>query len=840
MNSLRLAFHFARRELRSGFSGFRIFLASLTLGVAAISGVGSLGDAFLTGLAEQGRTLLGGDVAMDRLYQPAKPDELAFMRGYGRVAEIDSMRSMAATGDLSRRTLIELKAVDANYPLVGAVELQPRVNLRDALACNANECGAVVEDTMLARLGAHVDDVIRIGTANFRVRAVIASEPDRITGGFSLGPHVMVAREALPRTGLTTFGSLITYNYNIAFQHPVPLAEFRAAVKARFDQAGWDVSDRDNASPSITRFVRQATMFLTLIGLTALVVGGVGAAQAVSAFIERRRATIATLKALGAEGRLIFLTYLLQVLFVAAIGIALGLFIGAALPYAVQYLAGDEIPATAHYAIYAQPLIMAAAFGVLAALAFAILPLARAREIAPAGLFRDLVAPSSKRGRWPYRIAALAAFLGIGALAVWFSPYQTFSLVFLGGAAAGLIFLWLCGVTLRWLMARLPRMRAQIPRVAFGNLSRPGTRAVGVIVALGLGLTLLATVTLVQSSVQAQVADQLPARAPTFFFVDVQKDQFPAFQKLINEFPTTSDFNASPMLRGRIVKVAGVPSAQVRAEGNAKGLLNGDRGVTYAATAPKGTHLVAGDWWPADYTGPTLVSFSAQFARDLHLKIGDTVTVNILGRDLDARIYNLREVNFMTGGINFFMVFSPGIVDKAPHTYLSTVRVDRGHEDALFNAVSRAFPNVTVVKVRDALAQVNTILQTLANAIGLASLVTILAGVLVLAGAIASGHRARLYDAVVMKVLGATRSRLAAIYALEYGILGILAGITALGAGILAAWAVVTFVIEVPLTIPPVTLAVTILGGMAVTLVLGLASGFAALGAKPATGLRNP
>ena len=294
------------------------------------------------------------------------------------------------------------------------------------------------------------------------------------------------------------------------------------------------------------------------------------------------------------------------------------------------------------------------------------------------------------------------------------------------------------------------------------------------------------------------------------------------------------------MLRGRIVKVAGVPAAQVRAEGNARGLLNGDRGVTYAATPPKGTTLVEGDWWPRDYAGPTLVSFSAQFAHDLHLKIGDTVTINILGRDIDARIYNLREVNFMTGGINFFMVFSPGVVDKAPHTYLSTVRVAPAQEEALFNATSRAFPNVTIVKVREALAQVNTILQALADAIAIASLVTIFAGVLVLAGAIASGHRARLYDAVVLKVLGATRARLAAVYALEYGVLGVLAGVTALGAGLLAAWAVAKYVIDIPLVVAPSALAFTILGGATATLALGLASGFAALGAKPAERLRNP
>jgi putative ABC transport system permease protein len=840
VSALSLAFKFARRELRSGFSGFRIFLASLTLGVAAIAGVGSLGEAFLVGLSEQGRTLLGGDIEMERLYQPASADEAAFMRSYGTVSEVVSMRSMAGRADGGRRTLVDIKAVDNLYPLVGQPELRPATSLRDALACYAQVCGAAVEEGMLARLGARMGDIIRIGTANIRVRAILVSEPDRIAGGLTWGPRVMISREAVNRANLVQFGSLVNYSYKIAFTGQQTIEQFRAAVKARYDHAGWDVDDRNNAEPGIARFVRQATMFLTLIGLTALIVGGVGAAQAVGAFIERRRATIATLKALGAEGREIFLTYLLQVLYVAVIGIVLGLVLGAILPFAVERLAGDAIPAPAHYDIYAEPLILAAVFGLVAALGFAILPLARAREIAPAGLFRDLVAPSSARGRWPYLVAAAIAFAAIGALSVALSPYPEFSLYFLGGAAAVLIVLRIAGGLLRRALARFPHRRTQITRLAFANLTRPGTPAVNVIVALGLGLTLLATVALVQASVQAQVKDQIPDRAPTFFFVDIQKDQFPAFRDLVSKFPTASDFDASPMLRGRIVKVAGVPSEQVKAEGNARGLLNGDRGVTYAATAPKGTNLVEGEWWPADYKGPTLVSFSAQFAHDLHLKIGDMVTINILGREFDARVHNLREVNFRTGGINFFMVFSPGVLDSAPHTYLSTVRVAPGQEDALFDAVSGKFTNVTIIRVREALAQVNDILQSLADAIGIASLVTILAGLLVLAGAIASGHRARLYDAVVLKVLGATRARLAAVYTLEYGVLGILAGITALGAGLVAAWGIAKFVIEVPLVVPPAALALTILGGAAATLLLGLAAGFAALGAKPAARLRNP
>src|SRR5258706_11368738 len=403
MSSLILAIRFARRELRSGFSGFRIFLAALTLGVAAIAGVGSLGEGFLTGLSEQGRTLLGGDIRLQRLYQPATATERQFLSSYGAVSESATLRSMAtAASNPLKRTLVELKAVDPAYPLIGQAVLAPAGDLQTALACDASGCGAVVEEALLARLGVKTGEAVRIGDADFTVRARIVSEPDRVAGGFTLGPRVLISSEGLSRAEPITLGSLLNYSYRVAFVGQTTPGMFRASLAAAFPQSVWEINDRSNAIPRVTRFVEQATMFLTLVGLTALVVAGVGAGQAVEAFLQRRRATIATLKAMGAEGSDIFLIYLLQIMAVAAVGLILGLALGAALPFAVEHFFGEEIPAPAHYAVYAGPLVLAAAFGTLAALGFAILPLARAREIAPAGLFRDLVAPSSRHGRWRY------------------------------------------------------------------------------------------------------------------------------------------------------------------------------------------------------------------------------------------------------------------------------------------------------------------------------------------------------------------------------------------------------------------------------------------------------
>lgn len=842
MSDFVLALRWARREMRSGLSGFRIFFACLVLGVAAVAGVGSLSSALLTGLALEGRTLLGGDVAVHLVHRPAAPAERAFLAARGRVAETVSMRAMAYAlqgGVAGERQLIELKAVDRAYPLYGAVGLAPALPLARALACDAQRCGAAVEQTLLDRLHARLGDAIRIGTARFVMTAIVTDEPDRISGGFSLGPHVLVSQEGLARTRLVTIGSLIEYAYRVALAPDASIDRFKTEAQSAFPEAGWEISDRNNAAPGIRRFVEQVTMFLTLVGLTALAVGGVGAGQAVSAFLDRKREEIATLKALGAEGGLVFLVNFLQVMAIAAAAVVVGLALGAALPFVVQAFFAADLPAPARYAVYPLPLALAALFGVLSAAAFAIPPLARVREIMPAALFRDVVARADARARLPYLLVAAGLALGVVALALAVAPSLAFAGWFLAGAAAALVLLRLTAWALIALLRRLPRPKSPVLRLALANLTRPGAATASVVVALGLGLTLLAAVTLLDDTVSAQVKDNLPTLAPTFFFVDIQPDEAAAFDATIARFPRADDYRRTPMIRGRITALNGVPAADVKVDAGARWVLNGDRGITYAATPPEGAEITAGRWWPANYRGPTLVSFDAELAPGLGLKLGDTLTLNVLGRELGARIANFRHVDFTNGNQNFVLILSPGLIDKAPHSFLATVRVPPADEEPLYRAVTDRFPGVSTVRVKDAIAQVNGLLQALGEGVRAASLVTILAGLLVLAGAIAAGQRARLYDSTVLKVLGATRAQIAAVYALEYGLIGLATGAVALAAGTAAAWAVSARLFGVAFQFDAGTLLLTVLGGTFATLGFGLFAAWQALAARPAAQLRN-
>ena len=844
----RLALRFARRELRGGFAGFRIFFFCLLLGSAAISGVESLSDAFLTGLQDQGQVLLGGDVSVNLVHRAASDDELKFLNAQGRVSRALSMRAMVYARDNTARQLVELKGVDDRWPLFGAPRLRPVQDLRDVIACEDDGvCGVAAEQTLLDRLHVKRGDLIKLGDATFRIMAALDAEPDRISTGFSLGPRMLVAAKSLPATGLVTPESLVNYTYRIALKgapaDPVRaksrINQFRDTAQARFPEAGWNIRDRGDAAPGIKRFVEQLTMFLTLVGLVALGVGGVGTGQAILAFLDRKRADIAILKTLGASGSFVFTVFFLQVMAVALLATAVGAALGAALPFAIVWIYGDALPVPPTFGFYPIPILLAVAFGLLSAVAFAVPPLSRARAVPPASLFRDVIEPAKVEGQNLYRAISAAAALGVAVLTLVVAPSPVFAAEFLVGAAAALALLRLLAEGLRRAILTIPRPKSPLVRLAFANLVRPGAATGGVVTALGLGLTLLATVTLLNATINAQVAGALPARAPSFFFIDIQPAETAAFDRTITGFSSASDYKRTPMIRGRITALNGVLSADAKVAPDAKWALSGDRGITYAATPPDGTSITEGKWWAADYKGPTLISLDQAIAKGTGLKIGDSMTLNVLGRSFEGRIASLRKVDFTTGGQNFVLVLSPGLISQAPHAFLATVRVADAQENPLYMAVTTRFPNISTIRVKDAIQQVQALLASLAQGVSAASLVTILAGLLVLAGAIAAGTRARLYDATILKVLGATRARIALVYAIEYGVLGLATGMIALLAGTLAGWVIAFAILDVPFTFDAQAVLITVVGGAAATLLFGLLGALGALSVRPAQRLRS-
>lgn len=841
--SLRLALRFARRELRAGLRGFGIFLACLSLGVAAIAGVGSVSQAMLEGLGRDGRAILGGDLDLRLAHREATPEQRAFLDSQGTVSVVADMRAMARGEQPdARRMLIELRALDDAYPLYGSVALDPPTPLATALAKREDTWGAAVDPSLLARLDLEVGDRVRIGEETFTIRATTVREPDRAAQFATFGPRVLIARGALAATGLVLPGSLIHYHHRLRLPQGSDATAVRQAINAAFPNAGWRISGLGEATPRITRAIERLTLFLTLVGLTALLVGGLGVANAVRAYLERRTGTIATLKCLGASGRLIFLTYFAQIMALALLGIVVGLIAGAAAPAIAAAALNQQLGWSLAVALYPRPLVLGAVFGLLTAAVFSLWPLARARRIPAANLFRERVAPL--RGprladAWMTVLAIALAGGALAALAVVFSSDRWLALYFVLGALATLIVFRLMAAGVMAGARRLPRPRHPSLRLALANLHRPGATTGSVVTSLGLGLTVLVAIALIQANLARQLNDELPDDAPGFYFIDIQPDQVADFDATVRAVPGVQDLRRVPMLRGRITGVNGVPTEELAIPPEVAWVFRGDRGLTWAAEPPEDATMVAGSWWPADYGGPPLVSLDAEVGRALNIGPGDRIGINVLGRDIEVEIANLRSIDWSRLTINFVMVFSPGLLESAPQTYIATVRAEPAAEDAVERAVTDRFANVSSIRVKDALAAIVELLGHIAVALKMAAGVALVAGVLVLAGAIAAEHRRRVYDAVVLKVLGATRPLLGATFLAEFGLLGAFTAIIAAGVGTLAAAFVLTEVMDLPFTFLPGTVFGTAILAAGITLLAGCAGTLRALGQTAAPLLRN-
>ncbi|WP_319798059.1 ABC transporter permease [Nitrobacter sp.] len=840
-----LPLRLALRELRSGLRGFYVFIACIALGVMAIAGVGSVASSLSDGLAREGRALLGGDVAFSLIQREAKPEEIAFLRARGEVSTAAMLRAMARAPD-GQLALVELKAVDRAYPMLGALRLAPKLPMADLLAERDGVFGAAADPALLARLDLKVGDRVTVGSATFEIRSVVDAEPDKLAGGIGLGPRFLTSIDGLRATALLQPGSLVRWTYRVRLAGDGADDGAASALaddaRAALPEAGWDIRSRNNASPQLERTISRFTQYLTLVGLAALLVGGVGVGNAVKSHVDRRRDVIAAFKALGATGRDVFAIYLTQVMVLAVLGSLAGLAVGAALPFVIVGAFGHLLPLPVIPALHPGDLALSAVYGLLTALAFGMWPLARVHDIPVAALFRDTVANEARRPPTRYLawVALLIALL-VG-IAIGLAYDKRVALVFVAGSA--MVFVVLRGIAsaLMGLARRLPRSRMTMVRLAVANIHRPGTLTPSVVLSLGLGLAVLVTITQIDGNLRRQFLAALPERAPSFYFIDIPSsvsDRFTAFLKQQAPQATVEDV---PMLRGRIVAARGVSADRLKPSHEAEWVLQSDRGLTYTGEVPKGSKVVEGQWWGPDYDGPPLVSFEKKLADGLGLKLGETVVVNVLGRDVTATISNMRNVDWQSLGINFVLVFSPNAFRGAPHTHIATLTETHdsiAEDTAIIEAVAGAFPMVTSVRVRDALETIGTVVTNLVLAIRGASTVTLISAILVLGGALAAGHRHRVYDAVILKTLGATRLRLLGAYTLEYLMIGTATAVFGVAAGSVAAWLIVTRLMTLGFEWQAGSAALVVVVALFVTVVLGLAGTLTALNQKPARALRH-
>ncbi|MBW7910087.1 MAG: FtsX-like permease family protein [Alphaproteobacteria bacterium] len=848
-----LSLVYARREMRSGVRGFYIFIACLVLGVAMISAVASVSQGMSDSLRHDGRYILGGDLAIRTPHVPPAGEVIRFVENDmgGRTSIITETRAMARHEKTDMAAIVEIKAVDAAWPLYGAATFTdikgaaidtPQTEL---FAKDANGIyGAAVEKDILARLDAAVGDTVHLGEVPFVIRAVIGREPDSVNAtGFALAPRLLTSLEAFQSTGLTGAGNLLEYRTRIAIPNldsEAQLESAKAKILQKFGEDTFRIRTFLNASPSIERYINRLTLFLMLIGLTTLLVGGVGISNAVKSFLDSRLAEIATLKCLGAPQGFVFRTYLFQILLLSFIGVALGVVIGSVSAVFTGAILTQKFSLSDQTGIY--PLIWAqsAAFGFLITLCFSLWPLGRAVRTRPTDLFRDLIAPSYKRPAVPVLIwiGVLAAVLG--ALVIHTAPIPRFAVYFVFSAFVTFGVFQLASFVIQHILRRLRPRKNPEARMAIANLTRPGNATSSIVLSLGLGLTVLVAIAQVEHNFSRLLGDDLAADLPSFFLLDIQSDQKDDFTKIVMEAKGAKNLIINPSMRGRVVSVNGVDAQAALKDPNEEWVTHSDRGFTYLSDMPPHSRITEGEWWPKDYKGAPALSIASNVARAFGIGVGDKMVIEILGVETEATVMNVREISWASFAMNFAMTFAPGAVDDIPAPFIATVIVDSEAETPLQSRLARELPNVTSVRIRDALELAQGVLRAIADAVRVSAALTLIAGTLVLSGGIAAARRRHVYDAVVLKVLGATRGRIMRTFLLEYAVLGIITVSIAAGLGTLGGWAAMNFILNMPfsfsaapvLWVTGLCLGITVLAGMSGT--------WRAMGQKPAPYLRNP
>jgi len=832
----RTAWTIARRDLHKRFRGLRLLVICLFLGVGALAAIGTLTGAIQSEITDRGQEILGGDLEVAVWQRAPNDEELVVLESYGEVSGGLRMQATARAGD--NAAPVELKAVDAKWPLYGTLTL---AGGRMAAAPGPNE--AWIAQGAADRLGVERGDSFGLGTIDLKVGGIIADEPDRLSEGFALGPTIIVAAETPARAGLVAPGAMYESKYRIAFDRARDAEQVEKEIEDRFPSAGFSFRTSDRASPGAERFIARLGEFLTLVGLAALVIAGIGIGGGVASYLQARRASIATLKVLGAGSRDIARIYTLQIGAAALSGALAGVIAGIAVTPLLTFAMGALLPVDTGIVIDPAALARAAAFGLLVALVFAAPPLLKARRFPAMALFRERVSPLARE--WKAALLPVGGgLLAIVALALVGVPQPGLSATFLAGGAVLLGILSLLGWSIRKLTAKSPRPRDPLLRNALANLHRPGAQTGALVTALGFGLSAFVLLAAIQTSLDANIQRSVPQQAPDYFVLDIPRERIDDFYALVRAGDEEATIRDVPTLRGRILAYgpedAMTRVAELEDIPDDAWQLRGERGLTYSAAVPEGNVITEGEWWSEDYSGEPLVSVDEQLAQAIDLKIGDTITVGLLGIERSVKVASFRRIDWDSMGFNYVLVFSPNALNDAPHNLAAMVDLPEGRDTGpLLRAMVREFPSSSVIEVGQVLAEARTILGQIGNAILAAAAVAVLAGIAVLLGAIAAARASRLYDNVVLRVLGASRKQLLLLQLAEYGLLALVLAGVALALGGTLAWLVVVQMFEFD-WLPDWSRVTGVLGaGIALVLAFALGGSLPLLAAKPARTLRE-
>ena len=885
----RFIFRMAWRETRGAWRHFLYFFACIAIGVGALVGVSLFSTHVERAVTKEARGILGGDLEI-RLTHTLSLAGQAVLQGLSdqglaltHVSELVAMAARTTHGPPSTQStqIIELKAVESMYPLYGDIRLDPVQSLDmllhpDERRCGGHSCfGAVVQESLLIRMGLSVGDPLKIGQARFLITGIVRTEPDRMANAFTLGPRVMIAQEGLRAAQLIRPGSRVRERYLVKTPSDMPLDPLLSDLRDRLASDSVRISSYRTSQSQLRQFLDQLSRYLGLIGLTALFIGGLGVGTSIHAFLRDKLRTIAILKAVGADSATVVSTYVVQAIFLGCVGSFAGIILGIALqrglPSLMASMFGSDLLEQLGVSSELSwpsvwPLLKGAALGLLSTLLFTLWPLLKIREVQPGAIFRRdaepmTIEPGTSSLRWWVRWGladrwnvgtAGGIVLGLCVLSVWQAGSWSIGFLFLGALSLAIAILFICARVLIVGLASVPRPPVLSLRHALGNVVRPGSQATGIMVAIGIGVMVIVTVSLVEQALLHQIQENRPADAPTFFFIDIQADQAEAFVSLVDRQTDQARPELTPLVRSRLHAInghvvtmeGGMEKDDKRTDGKEgqgkQWYLTREYVLTFMDKLPKDNQVVKGEWWkPGQVFSTPQVSVEEDAAKHLSLAIGSTVEFDIQGTKVSAEVRSIRKVEWGNFSTNFYMILSPGAIEGAPFTYVATVRVSPEKEIPLQQAVVASFPNISAINIGDVLDGFARVLDRLSLAIRAVAIFCVVAGGLVMAAALASTRYRRLYESVILKALGATRGLIARAFAMEYVLLGAVAGLIGLTLGSALSWTLVRFVFDLPWSIYPRVLGLGLFLTMLLTLIVGFASTYRILGQRPLAVLRH-
>ncbi|MBL8857360.1 MAG: FtsX-like permease family protein [Planctomycetes bacterium] len=841
---LTLVFQTALRESRGARGRLLFFTACLAVGVAAIVGVAALSQAIDDGLRAQSRELLAADIVVEgRRELPAELDSFfEDLPGTERtnVREIATMASSVA-GGTSR--LVEAKAIGGRFPFYGAIKL----DRPDAFSDLLTDESAIVAPEVLDALNVRVGDDIAIGAARFRIAALVMEEPGRFDFALTLGPRVFLTLDGLERAGLSDFGARI--KFKALFRLPsdpsrAELSTLKSRLKVDLPEAVYlNIETHSDAQPMVRRAIQRVEHFVGLGALLSLVLGGVGVAMIVRAWLAARTPGIAIMRCLGYRPREILVLYASNVVLLAVLGSVLGGIAGSFMPLLLPKLMTGLLPAGFELQWEPLPILRGIAFGIAIALLFSIPALTGIWRVPPSRVLRN-EAEQLPPNRVVQVGALLLLALGLFVTAWYQSQSALYGAVFASGVAVLAALLAGAAWVLRKLAGLLPHQRMS-PYLwhGFAALSRPNAGTTGAVVALGLGVLVVTSMALVESQLTEKLRTALPGDAPSAFLLDVQPDQWAGVRTLL-EANGARSISDVPVVTARLTSVNGLDVATLSViarldenQDRRAWMFTREQRLTWMQDLPPDNRIVEGEWWQS--ADANEVSVEEDFARDLGARVGSKLLFDVQGVPVELVVTSIRSVDWESFGINFFLIAKPGVLDAAPHFALAAARLDAESEARAQDELTRQFPNVTMIRVRGILEKLMKVLAQLAIGVRILGSFTILTGVVILAGVVSASalHRAR--EVALLKTLGVTRGGVTVLFATEFALVGFVSGLIGAGAAVVLAWAVVERLIEFDAALPWWSIPAAAVGTAVLSAVCGLLASARALTTRPIESLRG-